>query len=155
MINALSKLFERIPPIFVTTTGKFPAYRTKFSTGAELYSAKDVTIEKGKWKVVSTGFYLNESFKENYDVQVRPVASLAVMHGVTVMNSPDTIDPNYCGEVLVILINHSQTEDYHIKAGDAIAQLVVRSGVIKIREFKIIEEEKEKEEKKTGYTGVF
>ena len=155
MFNAFNRWLERLPAPFVTTSGKFPAYKTKFSTGAELYSAKDVTIEKGKWQVVPTGLHLNETFEDCCDIHVRPIASLAAMHGVTVMNSPDTIDPNYCGEIKVTLINHSQTEDYHIKKGDAIALLVIRSGVVKIREFKVIEEETEKEEKRTGYTGVY
>ena len=99
-----------------------PQYETRGSAGLDVRSAQDISIEPGKWELVKTGLYVEIPY--GYEMQVRPRSGLALKHGVTVLNSPGTIDADYRGEIGVILINHGYTV-FEIKAGDRIAQLVV------------------------------
>lgn len=98
-----------------------PKYETKGSAGLDIKSIEELTINPGERKLVKTGLFLE--IPEGYEVQVRPRSGLALKKGVTVLNSPGTIDADYRGEVGVILINHSD-EPYDIIIGDRIAQMV-------------------------------
>lgn len=98
-----------------------PAYATVGAAGLDIVSAEDVTLAPGQWHPVKTGFAI--AIPEGFEVQVRPRSGLAFKHGVTVLNSPGTIDSDYRGEIMVILINHG-TAPFPIARGDRIAQLV-------------------------------
>ncbi|MDP1994010.1 MAG: dUTP diphosphatase, partial [Ignavibacteria bacterium] len=82
----------------------------------------EIIIPKGKISLVPTNFSVE--IPEGYEIQVRPRSGLAIKHGITVLNSPGTIDSDYRGEVKIILINLGE-EDYKISRGERIAQLVV------------------------------
>lgn len=92
--------------------------------GMDLFAAQDVVLEPGSWKSVRTGIGIE--IPEGYEGQVRPRSGLARRHGLTLLNSPGTIDPGYRGEVRVTLINFGPNA-YRIRPGDRIAQLVVAS----------------------------
>lgn len=82
---------------------------------------KNIDINPGEWKLIPSGIAI--SLPENLEAQVRPRSGLAVKYGVTVLNSPGTIDTDYRGEVKVILINHS-SEVFTVKNNERIAQIV-------------------------------
>lgn len=103
---------------------KLPSKGTFDSTGYDLASAESVTLLPGRRAVVSTGLVLDLSkLPAGVDAQIRPRSGLAAKHGVTVLNSPGTIDRDYRGELKVILINHGE-EAFTIEQGDRIAQMV-------------------------------
>jgi dUTP pyrophosphatase len=97
----------------------FRAHAT--DAGLDVHSAESCTIKPNERKMIHTGVYLE--MQENWECQVRPRSGLALKRGITVLNSPGTIDCSYRGEVCVILLNTSE-EDFEIKVGDRIAQLV-------------------------------
>jgi len=103
-----------------------PAYATAGSAGVDLIAAigenEKITLESGKWGLVPTGLKLH--LPETHEAQVRPRSGLAMKHGVTVLNSPGTIDADYRGEIGVVLINHGPVP-FVISRGMRIAQLVV------------------------------
>ena len=99
-----------------------PSYATPGSAGMDLRSAEALTIKPGARALVGTGIAI--VLPPNFEAQVRPRSGLAVEHGVTVLNSPGTIDADYRGEIKVPLINLG-TEDFVIARGDRIAQMVV------------------------------
>jgi dUTP pyrophosphatase len=99
-----------------------PAYATDGSAGMDVVSAEDVTIVPGARHPVATG--LSVAIPQGYEIQVRPRSGLAFKHGITVPNTPGTIDSDYRGELKVLLINHGP-EDFAIARGDRVAQLVV------------------------------
>lgn len=99
-----------------------PAYATPGAAGMDVVSAEDVTIAPGARHPVATG--LSVAIPEGYEIQVRPRSGLAFKHGITVPNTPGTIDSDYRGELKVLLINHG-TEDFVVARGDRVAQLVV------------------------------
>ena len=101
-----------------------PKYQTKSSAGMDLMAFVDdpVIIESGEWKLVSTGIYIK--LPTGFEAQVRPRSGLALKKGITVLNSPGTIDSDYRGEIGVILINHSKN-NFIVNSGDRIAQLVI------------------------------
>ncbi|QZD96383.1 dUTP diphosphatase [Qipengyuania gelatinilytica] len=99
-----------------------PAYATSGAAGMDVLSAESVTIRPGQRHAVATG--LAVAIPENYEIQVRPRSGLAFKHGITVPNTPGTIDSDYRGELKVILINHG-ADDFAIARGDRIAQLVL------------------------------
>ena len=101
-----------------------PLYKTAGAAGADLCAkiSQPLTIKAGKFAMVPTGLYFE--IPEGYEVQVRPRSGLAAKNGVTVLNSPGTIDSDYRGEIKVILVNLSDT-DFVINNGDRIAQMVV------------------------------
>ncbi len=98
-----------------------PQYATEGSAGMDLRAAEAVTISAGERNCVSTGLFLE--IPAGFEAQVRPRSGLALKHGITVLNSPGTIDSDYRGEVKVILANLSK-EDFKIEIGDRIAQMV-------------------------------
>lgn len=101
-----------------------PAYGTGQSAGVDLEAAVDtpLTLKKGDYAMVPTGLCI--ALPDGYEAQVRPRSGLAAKHGVTVLNSPGTIDADYRGEVKVILINHGH-EDFVIERGMRIAQMII------------------------------
>ncbi len=99
-----------------------PAYATVGAAGMDVVSAEDVTIVPGARHPVASGFAV--AIPEGYEIQVRPRSGLALKHGITVPNTPGTIDSDYRGELKVILINHG-AEDFAIARGDRVAQLVL------------------------------
>jgi len=99
-----------------------PAYATNGAAGMDVVSAEDVTIAPGARHPVATG--LSMAIPQGYEIQVRPRSGLAFKHGITVPNTPGTIDSDYRGELKVLLINHG-TEDFDIARGDRVAQLVL------------------------------
>ena len=101
-----------------------PEYKTAGAAGADLCALLDspLTIPAGKFAMVPTGLFFE--IPEGYEVQVRPRSGLAAKNGVTVLNTPGTIDSDYRGEIKVILINLG-TSDFTINSGDRIAQMIV------------------------------
>lgn len=89
---------------------------------AALAADEIVTLRPGERATVPCGFQM--ALPESYEAQVRPRSGLAAKHGVTVLNAPGTIDADYRGEVMVILINHGE-QNFDIKRGDRIAQMVM------------------------------
>lgn len=101
-----------------------PEYKTSGSAGADLRSssAEVISLKQGERKLIPTNLIIE--LPEGYEAQVRPRSGLALNHGVTVLNTPGTIDSDYRGEVKVLLINHGDKE-FAINYGDRIAQLVI------------------------------
>ncbi len=99
-----------------------PAYATEGAAGMDVVSAEDVTLAPGARHAVATGLAL--AIPPGFEVQVRPRSGLALRHGISVPNTPGTIDSDYRGELKVILINHG-TEAFDVRRGDRVAQLVL------------------------------
>lgn len=101
-----------------------PAYATTQSAGLDLMAAVqgEVTLAPGARQLIPTGLAI--ALPAGFEAQVRPRSGLALKHGITVLNSPGTIDADYRGEVQVLLINHGEAP-FVIKRGDRIAQMVV------------------------------
>lgn len=101
-----------------------PTYATSGSAGADLTALLDepLVLQSGERALIPTGIALE--LPPHYEAQVRPRSGLAAKAGVTVLNSPGTIDSDYRGEITVILINHG-SEPFIIKSGDRIAQLII------------------------------
>lgn len=99
-----------------------PAYATDGAAGMDVLAAEDATIAPGQRHAVATG--LSVAIPAGYEIQVRPRSGLALKHGITVPNTPGTIDSDYRGEVKIMLINLGK-EEVAISRGMRIAQLVV------------------------------
>lgn len=101
-----------------------PAYETASSAGMDLraFVDTDVVLKPFERKLIPTGLYIE--LPDGYEAQIRPRSGLAIKSGITVLNSPGTIDADYRGEIKVILINLSQDE-FIIKSGDRICQMVI------------------------------
>lgn len=99
-----------------------PKYQTNGAVGLDLQANERATIWPRERSLISTGLAIE--IPEGYEGQIRPRSGLAIKNGVTVLNSPGTIDPDYRGEVKVCLINHG-TSAYQIEVGNRIAQLVI------------------------------
>jgi dUTP pyrophosphatase len=101
-----------------------PQYQTSQSAGMDLHAnlSETIMLHPGERKLIPTGLFME--LPEGYEAQVRPRSGLALKHGITVLNSPGTIDADYRGEIQVLLINHSQV-DFIINHGERIAQMVI------------------------------
>ena len=101
-----------------------PKYMSDHAAGMDLYAAvqTDLIIPSSGWKLVPTG--LSMAIPEGYEAQVRPRSGLALKQGISVLNTPGTVDADYRGEVGVILMNHSENE-LIVKRGDRIAQMII------------------------------
>jgi len=106
----------------INNEAQIPAYQTKEAAGFDLHSIKECIINPGERKLIGTGLAFEIEF--GYEVQIRPRSGLAFKHGITVLNSPGTIDSDYRGEIKVLLINLGN-EPFEIKKGERIAQAVV------------------------------
>ena len=98
-----------------------PTYSTPGSAGMDVVAAEDLDLAPGQRHAVATG--LKVAIPEGYEIQVRPRSGLALKHGISVPNTPGTIDSDYRGELKIIVINHGQ-EPFPIRRGERIAQLV-------------------------------
>lgn len=110
-------LFKRLRP-----DAELPAYARPGDAGMDLRSVEDAVVPRGGRALVKTGLAMQLPF--GYEAQVRPRSGLALKHGVTVLNTPGTIDSGYRGEVGVILANFGDA-DFPVAKGDRIAQLVI------------------------------
>lgn len=114
-----------------------PKYMTEFAAGMDICALLEeaILLQPGQRSLIPTG--LAFAIPEGYEIQVRPRSGLAIKHGITLVNSPGTIDADYRGEVCVILINHGQ-ENFTISPGDRIAQLIVapvcQAGLMEVSE---------------------
>jgi dUTP pyrophosphatase len=101
-----------------------PAYQSGGAAGMDLYAAisDEVTVKPGGTAIIGTGIVI--ALPPGYEGQVRPRSGLALKYGITVLNSPGTIDADYRGEVKVLIINHGMA-DYIVRHGDRIAQLLI------------------------------
>ena len=132
---------------------QLPAYATSQSAGMDLRANIDapIILQPMERRLVPTGLYI--ALPEGFEAQVRPRSGLALKHGLTVLNSPGTIDADYRGEIMVLLINFSN-EPFTINDGERIAQMVVARH--EQAEFVEVEVLDETERGKGGYghTGV-
>lgn len=111
-------------PVINKSNNPLPEYQTKQSAGVDLcaFTSTDVILSPGDRVLIGTGLYI--ALTVGYEAQIRPRSGLALKHGITIINSPGTIDSDYRGELKIALINHSK-EDYIVKNGDRIAQMVI------------------------------
>jgi len=107
---------------------ELPKYMTAHAAGMDLFAAvtKDITIKSGERSLVPTGISI--ALPEGYEAQVRPRSGLAIKSGISVLNTPGTIDADYRGEVCVILVNHD-SQPFTVKRGDRVAQMVINEVV--------------------------
>ncbi len=138
------------------STNEDPQYATAGSSGFDLRAnlTEDVLVKSGTRAVIPTGLFFE--IPENFEIQVRPRSGLAAKNGVTVLNTPGTIDADYRGEIKVILINLGD-EDFIISHGDRIAQGVVAAvtakNIIKLTKVAEISTDTERGEGGFGSTG--
>ena len=130
-----------------------PVYKTDGAAGADVCALLDspVTIKSGKFAMIPTGLFFE--IPSGYEIQVRPRSGLAAKNGVTVLNTPGTIDSDYRGELKVILINLGDS-DFKINSGDRIAQIIVSP--VTVASFTITDSlsDTQRGEKGFGSTGV-
>ena len=128
MVKILVKKFDK--------NIKLPAYKTSGSSGMDLvaYIKKKITINPGKTAMISTGIAV--AIPKKYEIQIRPRSGLAAKKGISVLNTPGTIDSDYRGEIKIILINLSKKK-FVVKSGDRIAQMVlcpiVKSKLVEVK----------------------
>jgi len=103
---------------------KLPVYKTSGSSGMDLvaYIKKKITINPSKTAMVPTGIAV--AIPKNYEIQIRPRSGLAAKKGISVLNTPGTIDSDYRGEIKIILINLGK-KSFVVKSGDRIAQMIL------------------------------
>ena len=103
---------------------QLPEYATPLSAGMDLRAniGEDIVLKPMERRLIPTGLHI--ALPEDYEAQVRPRSGLALKHGITVLNSPGTIDADYRGEICVLLINLSD-KDFTITDGERIAQMVI------------------------------
>ena len=132
---------------------QLPAYATELSAGMDLRANIDesITLNPMERRIIPTGLYI--ALPPGYEAQVRPRSGLALKHGITVLNSPGTIDADYRGEIGVLLINLS-TEPFVITEGERIAQMVIARH--EQGQFEVVEQldQTERGEGGYGHTGV-
>ena len=132
---------------------QLPTYATPQSAGMDLRANLDapITLHPMERRLIPTGLHI--ALPEGYEAQVRPRSGLALKHGLTVLNTPGTIDADYRGEIGVVLINLSQ-EDFVINDGERIAQMVIARH--EQGDFVVVEQldETERGEGGYGHTGV-
>jgi len=112
-----------------------PARQTPQSAGLDLHAKIDTVIKKGERALIPTGIRIALPF--GYEAQVRPRSGLALKHGVTVLNTPGTIDADYRGELCVLLVNWGE-EDFTVVRGDRIAQMIIKK--VEMVEFEEVSE---------------
>ena len=130
MVKILVKKFDK--------NIRLPAYKTSGSSGMDLaaFIKRKIIIKPGKISIIPTG--ITVAIPKNYEIQIRPRSGLAAAKGISVLNTPGTIDSDYRGEIKIILINLSKKK-FIVKSGDRIAQMIlcpVAKG--KLKEVKIL-----------------
>ena len=132
---------------------QLPVYATELSAGMDLRANIDesITLNPMERRIIPTGLYI--ALPPGYEAQVRPRSGLAFKHGITVLNSPGTIDADYRGEIGVLLVNLS-TEPFVITEGERIAQMVIARH--EQGQFEVVEQldQTERGEGGYGHTGV-
>jgi len=111
---------------------KIPGYAHEGDSGMDLYSVEDLTLAPGERKLVRTGLQI--ALPRGFEAQVRPKSGLAANFGVTVLNTPGTIDSGYRGEIMAIMVNLG-SQPYRVEKGKKIAQMVIA----KVEEAKVEE----------------
>ncbi len=103
---------------------RLPEYMSEHASGMDLLAAvqEEEIIEPGEWKRIPTGIFI--ALPDGVEAQIRPRSGLALKHGISLVNSPGTIDADYRGEIGVLLINHG-SEPFTVRRGDRIAQMVI------------------------------
>jgi len=148
--HSINIQFQRLPGL---KDLPLPAYQTKDSAGMDIVAANEHTIElqPGERCLVPAGFKM--ALPRGYEAQIRPRSGLAFKNGITMLNSPGTIDADYRGEVKVLAINHGN-KIFDIKRGERIAQMVI-APILKVfaEEVEILPET-ERNEGGFGSTGV-
>lgn len=130
-----------------------PAYSTPQSAGMDLRANIDesLTLHPMERKLITTGIYM--ALPIGYEAQIRPRSGLALKHGITVLNTPGTVDADYRGEVMVLLVNLSQ-EDFIVNDGERIAQMVIakheQADFVEVTEL----DETDRDDGGYGHTGV-
>ena len=124
MITKKPKIYSEkiIVKVVNKSTNSLPEYQTPQSAGIDLQSDQNITITPGARTLVKTGLHIE--LPKGYQAQIVPRSGLALKHGISIVNSPGTIDSDYRGEIGIILINHG-TEPFNVKSGDRIAQMVI------------------------------
>lgn len=140
-------------PVINKSNNPLPEYQTKQSAGVDLraFLEEDLSIAPMERKLVGTGLYV--ALPEGYEAMIRPRSGMAFKHGISVINTPGTIDADYRGEIKIALINLSQ-EEFIIKNGDRVAQMVVNK--YEQVKFEITEnlDETERGSRGYGHTGI-
>ena len=130
-----------------------PAYKTEGAAGADVcaFLKEPVTIAPGSFAMIPTGLFFE--IPQGYEIQVRPRSGLAAKNGITVLNTPGTIDSDYRGELKIILINLGNS-DFIVNNGDRIAQIIVSP--VTVADFKFTDSlsDTQRGEKGFGSTGV-
>jgi dUTP pyrophosphatase len=123
---------------YIKTTELLPVYATEGSAGMDLCAnnEEDIVLNSSERKLIPTGVFI--ALPAGYEAQIRPRSGLALKNGITVLNSPGTIDSDYRGEIGVILINFGKDE-FVVRRGMKIAQMVI-SQYVKINEWTPVEE---------------
>ena len=103
---------------------KLPVYKTSGSSGMDLmaYTKNKIIIDPGKTAIIPTGIAV--AIPKNYEIQIRPRSGLAAKKGISVLNTPGTIDADYRGEIKIILINLSK-KSFVVRSGDRVAQMIL------------------------------
>ena len=129
-----------------------PTYAKPGDAGADLYSISELVLSPGERALVKTGIAI--ALPNGYVGLVHPRSGLGLKNGISVVNTPGTIDAGYRGEIGVVLINHDLHESFQVKKGDRIAQLVIQK--VENANFKIVSQLPESERSAGGYgsTGV-
>jgi len=129
-----------------------PTYAKPGDAGADLYSISELVLSPGERALVKTGIAI--ALPNGYVGLVHPRSGLGLKNGISVINTPGTIDAGYRGEIGVVLINHDLHESFQVKKGDRIAQLVIQK--VENAQFKMVNQLPESERAAGGYgsTGV-
>jgi dUTP pyrophosphatase len=129
-----------------------PTYAKPGDAGADLYSISELVLAPGERALVKTGIAI--ALPNGYVGLVHPRSGLGLKNGISVVNTPGTIDAGYRGEIGVVLINHDLHESFQVKKGDRIAQLVIQK--VENAQFKVVNQLPESERAAGGYgsTGV-
>jgi len=117
----------------INPDAKIPSYAHEGDSGMDLYSVEEIEIQPGERKTVKTGLQI--ALPKGFEAQVRPKSGLAAKFGVTVLNTPGTVDSCYRGEIMVIMANLGK-EAYKVEKGKKIAQMVIAA----VEEAEIVEE---------------
>ena len=124
-------------PVIVKTKNELPKYETINSAGMDLRAniEEPIVLKPMERRLIPTGLYM--ALPQGFEAQIRPRSGLAFKKGITVLNSPGTIDSDYRGELMVLLINLS-TEEFIVNNGERIAQMVIARH--EVAEFQVVEE---------------
>ena len=137
---------NEVPVLITSSPGFEPVYAKPGDAGADLRSTTALTIAAGARALVPTGVSI--ALPQGYVGLVHPRSGLAAKHGITVLNTPGTIDAGYRGEIMVILFNSSDT-DFEVAIGDRIAQLVIQA--VELARFVPVDKLPDTERGETGF----